>query len=491
MVTLLLLVRTVKATVGSSAGAMASRMVGPAAVVPGFPTAPTAPQNDLRTGPAEGTVATPSRIRALHAGWDDARASQACFPPARGPEEPPVTERRRSIAEITVLELGDFIAVPYAGKLLADAGATVIKVERPGTGDTSRSFGPFPADERDPERSGLFAYLNRGKRGVTLDAGSDPARQLLDALAGAADVILADGDFLADVGEQAPERWACLDSSPVVTTVTPFGRSGPYRDYRATDLTISAAGGLSFGVGEADDAPLPLPGCQTAFQGGMSAAIGTVMALIVRQQTGRGQIVDVAIMEVIASLHTGYYLPRFIYGGLVGRRSGRVGNNTPYPNTVLPCKDGLIATNAPQIEQWKRFIALMGEPEWSKEPRYRNRRAMQWEYKDEVDALIVPWLMKHTKAELLMMFIENRIPFAPVMTGSELLELPHLVERGAIEQYELPGGGSVAGPGGLFRERSGVRSATPRLGEHNHDVFVGELGLAESDIADLQRQGAV
>ena len=403
-----------------------------------------------------------------------------------------MTGRPRPVSELTVLELGDFIAVPYAGKLLADAGAQVIKIERPDSGDTSRLFGPFPGDETDPERSGLFAYLNRGKRGVALDLRSDSGRQLLNTLAASSDVILADSDFITDLEADAPDHWVRCDASPVVTTVTPFGRSGPCRDYRATDLTISAAGGLSFGVGEADRAPLPLPGCQTEFQGGLSAAIGTMMALIARQQTGRGQVVDIALLEVIASLHTGYYLPRFIYeGGVVGRRSGRVGNITPYPNTVLPCKDGLIAMNAPQIEQWKRFIALMGEPAWSKEPRYRDRRAMQWQYKDEVDALIAPWLMEHTKAELLMMFIENRIPFAPIMTGSELLELPHLVERGAIEQYELPGGGFVAGPGNLFREQSGVRLAAPRLGEHNDDVFVGELGRAESEPADLQRQGAV
>ena len=90
-----------------------------------------------------------------------------------------------------------------------------------------------------------------------------------------------------------------------------------------------------------------------------------------------------------------------------------------------------------------------------------------------------------------MMFIENRIPFAPIMTGGELLELPHLMERGAIEQYELPDGGVVACPGSLFREQSGVPLAAPRLGEHNHDVFVGELGLPESQLADLQRQGTV
>ena len=103
-----------------------------------------------------------------------------------------MTGRRRGVAELTILELGEFVAVPYAGKLFADAGAKVIKVERPGAGDTSRLFGRFPGGETDPERSGLFAYLNRGKRGVELDVRGDSGRELLEALAASSDVILAD-----------------------------------------------------------------------------------------------------------------------------------------------------------------------------------------------------------------------------------------------------------------------------------------------------------
>jgi len=368
------------------------------------------------------------------------------------------------------LELGEFIAAPYAGRLLADAGAAVIKVELP-DGDPSRRYGPFPGGRADHERSGLYAYLNCNKRGITIDIGDGESLQALRRLLADTDIALMDRAFIERLPDDfAPERLANAFPRLVVTSVTPFGRSGPYRDLRAYDITISAAAGNSVGIGEPSRPPLPLPISQCEFQGGLTAAIASLMALLGRDTSGRGQHVDLSIHDVMSVLHTGYYLPRYIFGGgVVGLRSGRTGSNTPYPNTVLPCRDGLVELGAPQVEQWKRFVALMGTPEWSKEPRYRNRRAMQWQYKAEVDALVTPWLMEHSKEELIELFVRHRIPFAPLLTAAELIDNPHLRARDAITEYEMAGGGRCKGPAAPLRfgGAAGHPMRAPRLGEHN------------------------
>ncbi|MGD9892367.1 MAG: CaiB/BaiF CoA transferase family protein [Dehalococcoidia bacterium] len=380
--------------------------------------------------------------------------------------DPPVP-----FAGLRVLELGEFVAVPYAGKMLADLGADVLKVEHPDAGDPSRRYGPFPASAEDDEHSGLFTYLNSNKRSVVFDVGADDGRQRLQRLLSGADVLFIDETFTDRlVPNGTPESLAEQYDRLVVTAVTPFGRSGPYRAYRAADITVSAAGGCSYGVGDADREPLPLPGFQCDFQAGLSAAIATVFALIERATSGSGQLIDISSMEVFASLHTGYYLPRYVFGGgMVGRRSGRTGNSTPYPNTVLPCKDGMVVMAAPQVEQWKRFVHLMGDPEWSTQPRYRNRRAMQWEYREEVDALILPWLQRHTKQDLLELFRDHRIPFAPILTASDLIDNSHLVARQSIGRYALPGGGSCAAPSLPIRLEGAPPAQfrrAPLLGEH-------------------------
>jgi crotonobetainyl-CoA:carnitine CoA-transferase CaiB-like acyl-CoA transferase len=192
------------------------------------------------------------------------------------------------------------------------------------------------------------------------------------------------------------------------------------------------------------------------------------MAVIARTSGAGGQHADVSTHEVMASLHCGYFLPRYIFGGgLVGKRAGRQGGSVPYPNTVMACNDGFVALVAPKIDQWKRFLDLIGNPPWSLEPRYRDRRAMQWEYKDEVDHLVQPWFADKTKAELLELFLKHRIPFAPLMNGSDIASCEHLFQRAAVREQSFSGGGTFKAPTVPYRfSRSNWRSTrAPRLGE--------------------------
>jgi crotonobetainyl-CoA:carnitine CoA-transferase CaiB-like acyl-CoA transferase len=377
---------------------------------------------------------------------------------------------------LRVVELGEWVAVPLAGKMLADLGATVVKVESE-AGDATRRHGPFPPGRAgDPDASGLFAHLNGAKQSVTV-TGCPEAADVLAALDGpAADIVLVDERFLGADRAAAAARLRRVAPNAVVVTVTPFGIGGPYGDHRGYDLTAAAAGGISAGVGELGRAPLPLPYAQSDAQAGICAAIAALMGVLGARRHGHGQFVDISIQEVLAALHCGYFLPRYLFGGgVVGLRSGRVGGAQPYPNTVLRCRDGLVSIVAPKIDQWRRFLAVMGDPDWARLPRYRDRRAMQWQYKAEVDALVEPWFQERTKAELIELFLANRIPFAPVMTGADTAASAHLRCRDAVRAGQLPGGGEVLLPTVPYRfSRSGWRAErAPRLGEHGQLAVTG------------------
>jgi CoA:oxalate CoA-transferase len=199
----------------------------------------------------------------------------------------------------------------------------------------------------------------------------------------------------------------------------------------------------------------------------------------------------------MACHHAARNLPRYVYQGIVGIRRGRWGGDSPYPNTVLPCKDGHVILCSPQLAQWLRFLKVMGEPEWTQNPRYRDRRAMIADYPEEADALLIPWFKERTKAELLQIFIEHRIPFAPIFSGRELLECEHLRERGFFRPMPLgrDASGFVEAPGVPFRfgrSASHVeRCGAPALGQDTRSVLVEELGLSPSEYESLVRAGLV
>jgi len=210
------------------------------------------------------------------------------------------------LANVRVVEFGEGIAVPYCGKLLADFGADVIKIEKPGEGDRTRQHGPFPADVPHPERSGLFLALNTNKRGITLDPHSPTGRQVLEALMQKADVILHQSTpAMAEAYPLQSEGGRHVHPRLIVTGITPYGQFGPYSGDQGTELTSCALSGLSEGLGDNDRPPLVAPFRQAGYQAGLSAASATVLALFVREMSGQGQAIDIAEADVLATLQTG------------------------------------------------------------------------------------------------------------------------------------------------------------------------------------------
>jgi len=399
-----------------------------------------------------------------------------------------------ALSGIRVLELGDFVAAPYCARMLADMGADVIKVERPPDGDSSRRYGPFLDDAPHPERSGLFLYMNANKRGVTLDVETPTGRALLHRLLGQMDVFV--------VG-LAPREMDALGLAPatlhaayprlVITSLTPYGLTGPYRDRRANDLTCSAAGGATFLTGRPEREPLTQPCFQSDHQCGISGIAATVAALLMREATGEGQTADISETDVMASIYVGANVTSSIAEGHDRQRTG-VRYPGHYPDSLFRVKDGHICLNCPQIVQWVRFLEAMGTPEWTKDPRYRNRKAMAQQYPDEVDRVMTDMLKDRTKAELYAIGQERRVPIAMVQTAEDLYRDPHLRAREYFVRLAHAEVGEREYPGAPYKfSRTPWRALRPAplYGEHNEQVYCGMLGCSRDDLVALRRTGVV
>lgn len=396
---------------------------------------------------------------------------------------------------VRVIEWGSLVSAPFCGKVLGELGADVIKIEPPGAGEEARQRGPFPDDAPHPERSGLYLFANLNKRGITLDLHREEGRRLLLELLSAADVFLE--NLPLEIVEDLGLEYQTLEKDfpgLVVTSISPYGRSGPYRAYQGTDLTANAMSGLSFGTGHPHREPLTTPLHQASYLAGVGAAFATVVALLALDLGGRGQSVDVAEAQVIGTLLTGYHLPTYIYRGVAGWRSGNRMRLGLFPNCVLPCKDGYICIDAPQMEQYRRFLDLLGEQEWMEDPRYRDRRAMSDQYPEEAESLIAPWFMQHTKQEILDACLQNRIPCVPVRTFDEALRDPQLNSRDYFQNLDHPGVGNLNYPGAPYRfSRTKARLVrpAPTLGQHNREVLCDELGLNADALMQMQTTGIV
>ncbi|MBI4308470.1 MAG: CoA transferase, partial [Chloroflexi bacterium] len=232
----------------------------------------------------------------------------------------------KALEGLLVLDLATDVAGPYCAKLLAGFGADVIKVEPPSTGDPARSLGPFCGDGPDPERSVLFLYLNTAKKGVTLDLRTPEGARLLQELARRADAVVesfAPG-FLESVGLGYGALRAA-NPGLVLTSVTPFGQTGPYRDYQATSIVNYALGGHLYITGAPGREPLQSGGYASEYAAGFHAAIATMAALWDREERGEGQHVDVSIVECMAALHQ-WSDVLYTHNGVI---KGRGGNRHP------------------------------------------------------------------------------------------------------------------------------------------------------------------
>lgn len=385
-----------------------------------------------------------------------------------------------ALSDLRVVELGEGVPAAYAAKLFADLGADIVKVESP-RGDETRRFGPFPGGKPDPETSGLFLYLNANKRGITTDLSSSQGREIVERLLDRADLLIHNlpSATLASLGLDPP---TVLRGRPhlVATSISPFGLSGPHRDYRATDLTLWNAGGIAYVNGGGPTAtempPLTAFGHQASFQGGLNAAIVSLAALHARAATGRGQHVEVSIQECLVTILELTY-PFWPYCGLV---ASRLGVKPIQPLDFFQCKDGWVFLCAVEEHQWKAFVEVMGNPDWAEMEIFSDRlqRAANW---DALKLMIAEWMEQQSVQELYTLLQSRRVPVAPVSTMGDLLRSKHLNARGFFVSFCHPTAGTYRVPGAparFSRTPWTLRLPAPSLGQHTEEVLaeIGTIG---------------
>ncbi|MCI0870141.1 MAG: CoA transferase [Chloroflexi bacterium] len=382
------------------------------------------------------------------------------------------------------------MAGPYATRLMATQGADVIKIELPGHGDPSRHLGPYPDDTPEPEKSGLFLALNCSKKGVTLDLKKAAGKNIFLEMLGWADVVIENFQprVMAGLGLDYD---TLRDAKPelVMTSISNFGQTGPYRDYTAREINLYALGGLMYITGDPGREPLQMGVRLAQYGAGQNGFVGTMCALWHRDGTGQGQHVDVAISEYLSTILENA-LSQYSYTGSNFRRTGNRGYGRaawgPYP-----CKDGYVGVIAGPDHKWPEVAELMQIGALT-DPKFDDREG-RGANADELDALMLPWLMEHGKREIFEMAQEMGLAFAYIASPEDILGWEHLREREYFAKVFHPVAGELEYPAGPYQPQ-GIKwqlDPAPTLGQHNHEVYGELLGYTREDLVRLREMGVV
>ena len=391
---------------------------------------------------------------------------------------------------VRVLDLTHYIAGPYCTRLFGTLGADVIKVERPESGDPARQIGPFPTEVPNSAAGATFLYLNCSKKSVTLNLKEPGGRRILTELARSAHVLVENFSprVLPSLG-LGYEELAAINPPLVMTSISNYGQTGPYRDWRAVEMNLYALGGLMNITGEPDRAPL-MEGAPLAQLGaGQNAFVASMTALLYAEETGQGQHVDVSIAEYATNILENA-LMQYSYSGQEFERVGNRGYGRAAWG-IYPCRDGYVGVIAGPDHRWPGVAELMDCPELGDE-KFATRYG-RLVNADEAEALMLPWLLEHDKADIFVRGQERGLAFAYVATLQDILEMEQLADRHYFVELDHPIAGSYRYPGPPVRpsEPAWVYRRAPLLGEHNHEVLGGLLGYSAEGLDELERTGVI
>lgn len=373
-----------------------------------------------------------------------------------------------------VVECGEGISAAFASKLMADVGADVIKVEEP-SGDIIRRRGPFaPGEEPDPEKSGLFLYLNANKRGVSIDLTDPNSRAEFDRLLLSADILIHNFHPRARP-IRGLESDALSKKFPSLITVgiAPFGDSGPYKDWKGYALNIENAGGMAFlapGASEYPElSPLRAFGDQADYQGGLHACFAALAMYLSRLGGGAPSSIDISEQECLAAMLE-MNLMHYTYAG---RETSRLGKRVLGPWLMSECRDGHAFVACAEEPQWQRLVELMGDPEWTHEELFKDRIARGIN-SDALNLFMREWFSSQNKEEVFHAGQAKRIPFAKVNTMKDIRDDAQLNYRNYFVELDYPGRGRIRMPGAPSRygvDNSSARTAAPKIGQHYDEVL--------------------
>jgi len=428
-----------------------------------------------------------------------------------------MSEQETLLGDIRVLDLTDQKGV-YCTKLLADLGADTIKIEKPG-GDPMRAIGPFYHDEPGPEKSLYWFHFNTSKRGITLNLETDNGREIMKQLVRTADVVVETfpPGYLDTIG-LGYSVLKQINPKLILTSITPFGQTGPHRDFKGSDIVAQAMGGLMNLAGFPDDPPYRLYGSQAYHSASVQAAVGTVMALHIRELTGKGQQVDVSLPEsVLMAMETA--MQHFDMRQEIRRRVAQEAPIVPGLG-LYPCQDGHILSyivagagagwevildwmdsegKAGDLkdEKWQETFQLIGDFR-SLIALATDTEALMAKLADfaHVNEIYGGFIMSHTKAEIYEGAVERRAMLVPASSPKDLVESPQLAALGYFVDVEHPElGTSLKYPGAPSYHISDapwrISRRAPLIGEHNAEIYEKELGFTNEQLTRLQQEGTI
>ena len=388
---------------------------------------------------------------------------------------------------VKVLEAGHYVAGPYCGKLLASYGADVVKVERPGSGDGLRYRGPFAGDDPHPEKSIPFLYLNTSKRSITLNLRDEQGAALFRDLAGRADILvenLAPGTM--DRFGLSYEALADVNPGLAMVSISNFGQTGPYRDYKATDLVEYALSGLMHIFGDAAREPLKHGLNQAQYKAGAYAATAALIALYHQRGAGQGQWVDVSIQESLAvSLRDA--ITAYAYQGAVRARPPAANKGL---GRLVPASDGYVAPIPYGGVDWEVLANFLDAPELM-DARFQTAQG-RLDYAEELHGLLRTRFQDWKADDLFHHAQEWGLVFGRVQDVEQALDNPQLRARGYFAEVGHPVAGAASYPGSavVFSDTPArPPGPAPLLGQHSEEVLNEWLGMSKRDVEALRSRG--
>lgn len=394
----------------------------------------------------------------------------------------------QALGHFRVLELCSLVAGPYCTKLLGDLGAEVIKIEQPGTGDSARNRGPFLNDIPNSEWSGLFIYLNTNKLGITLDVKRKSGKDILLELIKQTDIFVEDNPPL--VMEELGLKYdylASINSRLVMTSITSYGQTGPYRDYKAYELNCWHAGGdgylLSPQSPHPDREPVKGGGLVGECICGLSASMATLTAIYWMMITGEGQHIDISKHDVLVTMDRGE-LAMIANRGVT---SSYIQSPRGVPN-LLESADGYVLIMAGQKGQWKTVLETLDTPEWAQGEHFEKWLKGDLE-DDDIVLQVKEHIRKYNKADVVGKLQGAGIVSAPVNSSEDVVNCPQFNERAFFTEIEHPEAGNLKYPTAAYKLSETpwkAQRAAPLLGQYNEQIYCDRLGYSRQELVKMR-----
>jgi crotonobetainyl-CoA:carnitine CoA-transferase CaiB-like acyl-CoA transferase len=371
---------------------------------------------------------------------------------------------------------------------LGDLGAEIIKIEKPNSGDATRSMPPLVKGQ-----GYVFFTMNRNKKSVTLDLKAERGKRIFKELAQKGDVVVE--NFTPGVMERLGftyEELRAINPKIIFASVSGFGQTGPYRSRVAFDPILQAMGGWMSITGYPNKPPVMTGSALADFVSSLHAMVAILAALLYREKTGEGQAIDISMHDCTWETAAAEYFGLYFVSGKVPLR---VGNRRLYvaPHDAFRAKDGYVFIVTIPNAQWLNLLRVIGREDLADDPRFASP-SKRVENEEQANALVQEWVKTRTVEQVLTELEAARVPCAPILDIAQVVDDPHLLSRNMVLEVEQPDAGRIKVPGSVFKlsETPGeVKSPAPSLGQHNEEIYRGLLGYSKEEIASLREEGII